>query len=225
MVVEARHTSPAERQDESPAEMTGAAVVMITVSAESLWPMQQSTTCTVGVSRANLVGAATRATRPAALALTDSAATVVRAQTTAGIMWMPEQSVIGPLETATQLPVATTAEITAQLSEMIEASANAPTTETTETAEMTTVRGVPMTAENDAVTRLSDPAMVLVQHAEVAGTQHTSAIGGANSASRCMMRGAARCSSAWRSSPSSSAPPSTSQRYQLTCTASTSREI
>ncbi|GMG18486.1 unnamed protein product [Phytophthora fragariaefolia] len=131
-------------------------------------------------------------------------------------MWMLEQSVIGPLGTATRLPVVATAEITAQLAEMIEASANAPTTEIAETAEMTTVRGVPMIAENDAVTRLSDPAMVLVQHAEAAGTQHTSAIGGANSASRCMMRGAARCSSAWRSSPSSSAPPSTT---------STSREI
>ncbi|GMF58126.1 unnamed protein product [Phytophthora fragariaefolia] len=84
---------------------------------------------------------------------------------------------------------------------------------------------VPMIAENDAVTRLSDPAMVLVEHAEAAGTQHTSAIGGANSASRCMMRGASRCSSTWRSSPSSSAPPSTSQRYPLTYTTSTSREI
>ncbi|GMF62274.1 unnamed protein product [Phytophthora fragariaefolia] len=225
MVAEARHTSPAERQVEIPAEMTDAAVVMITVSAESLWPMQQSMTCTVVVSRANFVGAATRATRPAVLALTDSAATVVRTQTTTGIMWMLEQLVIGSLGTATRLPVVVTAEITAQLAEMTEASANAPTTEIAETAEMITVRGVPMIAENDAVTRLSDPAMVLVQHAEAAGTQHTSAIGDANSASRCMMRGAARCSSAWRSSPSSSAPPSTSQRYPLTYTTSTSREI
>ncbi|GMF49052.1 unnamed protein product [Phytophthora fragariaefolia] len=115
-----------------------------------------------GVSRANLVGAATRATRPAALALTDSAATVVRTQTTAGIMWMLEQSVIGPLGTATRLPVIAIAEPTAQLTEMIEANANAPATELAETAEMTTVRGVPMIAENDAVTRLSDPAMALV---------------------------------------------------------------
>ncbi|GMF52226.1 unnamed protein product [Phytophthora fragariaefolia] len=97
-------------------------------------------------------------------------------------MWMLEQSVIGPLGTATRLPVVATAEVTAQLAEMIEASANAPTTEIAETADMTTVRGVPMIAENDAVTRLSDPAMVLVQHAEAAGTQHTSAVGGANSA-------------------------------------------
>ncbi|GMF62079.1 unnamed protein product [Phytophthora fragariaefolia] len=109
---------------------------------------------------------------------------------------------------ATQLPVVATAKITAQLAEMIEASTNAPTTEITE---VTTVRGVPMIAENNAVTRPSDPVMVLVQHAEAAGTQHTSAIGGANSASRCMMRGAARRSSAWRSSPSSSAPTSTSR--------------
>ncbi|GMF57387.1 unnamed protein product [Phytophthora fragariaefolia] len=101
-------------------------------------------------------------------------------------MWMLEQSVIGPLGTATRLPVVATAEITAQLAEMIEASANAPTTEIAETAEMTTVRGVPMIAENDAVTRLSDPATVLVQHAEAAGTLHTSAIGVANSASRSM---------------------------------------
>ncbi|GMF56490.1 unnamed protein product [Phytophthora fragariaefolia] len=185
-----------------------AAVVMITVSAESLWPMQQSTTCTVGVSRANLVGA-------------DSAAAVVRTQTTAGIMWMLEQSAIGPLGTATRLPVVATAAITAQLAEMIEASANAPTTEIAEIAKMSTVRGVPMIAENDAVTRLSNPAMALVQHAEAADTQHTSAISGANSASMCMMRGAARCPSAWRSSPSSSAPPSTSQRYPLTYTTST----
>ncbi|GMF47220.1 unnamed protein product [Phytophthora fragariaefolia] len=191
-------------------DTTGAAVVMITVSAESLWPMQQSTTCTVGVSRANLVGAATRAIRLAALALTDSAVTVVRTQTTAGIMWMLEQSAIGPLGTATRLQVVATAAITAQLAEMLEASTNAPTSEIADTAELTTVRGVPMIAENDAVTRLSDPAMALVQHAEAAGTQHTSAIGGANSTSRCMMRGAARCSSAWRSSPSSSAPLSTS---------------
>ncbi|GMF55691.1 unnamed protein product [Phytophthora fragariaefolia] len=123
-----------DRQGESPAEMTDAAVVMIPVSAESRRPMQQSTTCTVVVSRANLVGAATRATRPAVLALTDSVATVVRTQTTAGIMWMLEQSVIGPLGTATPLPVVATAEITAQLAEMIEASANAPTTEIAETA-------------------------------------------------------------------------------------------
>ncbi|GMF60284.1 unnamed protein product [Phytophthora fragariaefolia] len=218
MIVEARHTSPAKRQDERPAEMTDAAVVMITVITESLWPMQQSTTCTVGVSRANLVGAATGAIRPAALAPTDAAATVVRTHTTAGIMWMLEQSVIGPLGTATQLPVVATAAITAQLAEMIEASVNAPTTKIAETAEMTTVRGVPRIAENDAVTRLSDPAMVVVQHAEAAGTQHTSAFGGANSASRCMMRGAARCSSACRSSPSSSAPPATSQRYPLSGT-------
>ncbi|GMF51645.1 unnamed protein product [Phytophthora fragariaefolia] len=142
--------------------------------------------------RANLVGAATRATRPAVLALTDSAATVVRTQTTAGIMWMLEQSVIGPLGTATRLPVVATAAIAAQLAEMIEASANAPTTGIAETAEMTTVR-VPMTAEIDAETRLSDPAMVLVQHAEAAGTQHTSAIGGAkfcqqvHDAGRCEM--------------------------------------
>ncbi|GMG17874.1 unnamed protein product [Phytophthora fragariaefolia] len=151
----------------------------------------------------------------AVLALTDSAATVVRTQTTAGIMWMLEQSVIGPLGTATRLPVVAIAEITAQLAEMIEANTNAPTTEIAGTAEMTTVRGVPLIAENDAVTRLSDPAMVLVQHAEAAGTQPTSGIGGANSASRCMMRGAARCSSAWRSSTSSSAPPSTSQQLDL----------
>ncbi|GMG17481.1 unnamed protein product [Phytophthora fragariaefolia] len=181
------------------ASRVGEARVMMVLSAEI---------------RANLVGAATRATRPAVLALTDSAATVVRTQTTAGITWMLEPSVIGPLGTATRLPVVATAEIIAQLAEMIEASANAPTTEIAETAKMTTVRGVPMIAENDAVARLSDPAMVLVQHAEAAGTLHTSAIGGANSASRCMMRGAARCSSAWRSSPSSSAPPSTSQRYR-----------
>ncbi|GMF41172.1 unnamed protein product [Phytophthora fragariaefolia] len=106
-------------------------------------------------------------------------------------MWMLEQSVIGPLGTVTRLPFVATAKITAQLAEMIDASANAPTTEITETAEMTTVRGVPMIAENDAVTRPSYPAMVLVQHAEAAGTQHTSAIGGANSASRCMMRDSA----------------------------------
>ncbi|GMF22444.1 unnamed protein product [Phytophthora fragariaefolia] len=137
----------------------------------------------------------------------------------------PRHSVIGPLETATRLPVVAAAEITGQLAEMIGASANALTTETTKTAEMTTARGVTMIAENDAATRPSVPAVVLVQHAEATGTQHTSGIAGAISARRCMMGGAARCSSAWRNSLSLSTPPATSQRYTLTYTTSTSRGI
>ncbi|GMF52379.1 unnamed protein product [Phytophthora fragariaefolia] len=57
--------------------------------------------------------------------------------------------------TAPRLPVVVTPEITAQLAEMIGTSANAPTTEIAETAEMTAVGGVPTTAESNAATRLS----------------------------------------------------------------------
>ncbi|GMF33961.1 unnamed protein product [Phytophthora fragariaefolia] len=104
----------------------------------------------------------------------DSTATAAPTQTTPAITWMPGQSVIGPLGTATRLPFVATVEITAQFVEMIGASANAPTTNTAEAAEMTTVRGVPMVAENNAVTLASSSAMVLVQYAKVLTSSRTS---------------------------------------------------